>query len=92
VAYDARGVPQKEYNRLRRVLNDAQVLGLRKLLDQSNFWKSESVGEQNPDAHAYEIAARIGQRSNEIELFDGSVPENMTTLVERLTKLLPDVE
>jgi hypothetical protein len=50
VAYDARGVPQKEYNRLRRVLNDAQVLGFRKLLDQSNFWKSESVGAQNPDA------------------------------------------
>ena len=75
--------------RLRRVLNDGQTLSLRKLLDQSNFWKAESVGEQNPDGYAYEIAAHLGQRSNEIEVFDGSVPEALQPLVERLSKLLP---
>ena len=42
VAYDAHGVNQKDYSRLRRVLNDAQVLGLRKLLDQI-VW--ETVGQ-----------------------------------------------
>lgn len=90
VAYDARGVPQKEYNRLRRALNDAQIISLRKLLDQTNFWKAESGGQQNPDAFAYEIAARLGTRSNEVHVFDGSVPENLKPLIERLTKLLPE--
>ena len=89
VAYDARGVPPKEYNRLRRALNDGQILSLRKLLDQTNFWKTESVGQQNPDAFAYEIAARIGQRANALEVFDGSVPEKLKPLLERLTPLLP---
>lgn len=89
VAYDARGVPQKEYTRLRRVLNDGQTLSLRKLLDRTNFWQAESGGDQNPDGYAYEIAARLGQRSNEIEVFDGSLPESLQPLVERLSKLLP---
>lgn len=90
VAFDARGVPQKEYNRLRRAFNDGQMLSLRKLLDQTNFWKAESAGQQNPDAFAYEIAARIGQRANEVEVFDGSVPDNLTPLLERLTPLLQE--
>jgi len=90
VAYDVRGVAQKDYNRLRRELNDAQVLSLRKLLDQSGFWRMESGGRQNPDAFAYEIAARLGQRSNMVEVMDGSVPEALAPLVERLNKLLPD--
>jgi hypothetical protein len=90
VAYDARGVPQKEYNRLRRALNDGQMLSLRKLLDATNFWRAESIGQQNPDAFAYELAARIGQRSNQIEVFDGSVPENLKPLIERLTPLLAE--
>lgn len=89
VAYDARGVPQKEYNRLPRVLNDGQVHALRRLLDHVNFWRAESVGEQNPDAFAYEIAARLGQNANQVQVFDGSVPENLTPLLERLTPLLP---
>lgn len=90
VAYDARGVPQKEYTRLRRVLNDGQVHSLRKLLDQTNFWMTASAGKQNPDAFAYEITARLNQRSNEIEVFDGSVPENIQPLLEFLNKLLPE--
>lgn len=88
-AYDVRGVPPKEYNRLRRVLNDGQMVLLRKLLDQTNFWKTESAGAQNPDAFAYEIAARLGQRANTIQVFQGSVPENLTPLLERLDALLP---
>ena len=92
VAYDARGVPQKEYTRLRRALNDGQVHSLRKLLDQTNFWMTAGGGKQNPDAYAYEIAARVGQRSNEIEVFDGSVPEKLQPLLERLVRLLPDIE
>jgi hypothetical protein len=89
VAYDARGVSQKEYNRLRRALNDGQVLALRKLLDQTNFWHAESVERQNPDAFVYEIAARLGQRANSIQVFEGSVPEKLEPLLERLTLLLP---
>ncbi len=89
VAYDARGVPQKDYNRLRRALNDGQMLSLRKLLDQTNFWRAETTGEQNPDAFAYEIVARLGQRANEIQVFDGSTPEPLKPLIERLTPLLP---
>lgn len=89
VAYNERGVPQKEYTRLRRAFNDGQMLSLRKLLDQINFWKTESAGQQNPDAFAYEIAARLGQRANEVQVFDGSVPENLKPLLERLVPLLP---
>jgi hypothetical protein len=89
VAFDARGVPQKEYNRLRRALNDGQVLALRKLLDQTNFWHTESAVRQNLDAFAYEIAARLGQRANSIQVFEGSVPEKLEPLLERLTPLLP---
>jgi hypothetical protein len=90
VAYDARGVPKKEYNRLRRALNDGQVGALRHMLDQTGFWKEEGGGEQNPDAFAYEIAARLGQRSNEVELYDGSVPERIKPLLDQLVKLLPE--
>jgi hypothetical protein len=90
VAYDVRGVPQKEYNRLRRALNDGQIAALRHSLDETGFWKEEGGGEQNPDAFAYEIAARLGQRSNEIQVFDGSVPERLRPLIEQLTRLLPD--
>lgn len=89
VAYDARGVSQKDYNRLPRGLNDGQVHSLRKLLDHVNFWHAETTGEQNPDAYAYEITARLGQRSNSIQVFDGSIPENLKPLLERLTPLLP---
>lgn len=89
VAYDARGVPQKEYTRLRRVMNDGQIISLRKLLDQTNFWKTEGGGKQNPDGFAYEIAAHLNQRSHELEIFDGSIPENLQPLLERLVKLLP---
>lgn len=90
ISYDVRGVPQKEYTRLRRALNDAQVLGLRKLLDQTGFWKAESSSGQSPDGVMYEIAGRLGQRHNSIEIFQGDVPERLQPLVERLTKLLPD--
>lgn len=90
IAYDTRGVPQKEYNRLRRAVNDGQMASLRKLLDQTGFWKETSRGEQNPDAFAYEIAARLGQRSNEIQVFEGSVDERLKPLVDQLTRLLPE--
>lgn len=90
IAYDVRGVPQKEYTRLRRAMNDGQVLSLRKLLDQANFWKVETTGQQNPDAFAYEIAARIGLRANQVTVFDGSIPESFKPILERLTKLLPE--
>ncbi len=89
VSYDERGVPQKDYNRLPRVLNDGQVLSLRKLLDQTNFWRAESSGEQNPDTFAYEIAARLGQRANSVQIFDGNIPDKLKPLLERLTPLLP---
>lgn len=90
VAYDARGVPQKEYTRLRRVMNDGQIVSLRKLLDQTNFWMTEGGGQQNPDAFAYEIAASLNHRSHELEVFDGSIPENIKPLIERLSKFLPE--
>ncbi|HZQ10679.1 MAG TPA: hypothetical protein VFD70_29145 [Anaerolineae bacterium] len=90
VAYDVRGVPQKEYNQLRRTLNDAQILALRKLLDQTGFWKAEVDETPSAQESSYEITARLGQRSNSIKLFEASVPERLAPLVERLTKLLPE--
>src|SRR5690348_11339012 len=73
VAYVVRGLNQRDYSHWRRVLKDAQVLGLRKLLDQTGFWKAESGSEENANAVRYEIAARLGQRVNSIELFEGNV-------------------
>jgi hypothetical protein len=77
--------------RATRKMNDAQITTLRKTLDRTNFFRAQaSPGKQSGDALAYEIVARLGSRSNTIELFSGTIPESLTPLVELLSKLLPE--
>ena len=80
-------------SRVRRKLTDAQIVRMRKLLDQANFWRMPpTTGKQSPDAFAYEIVARIGSKHNRVELFDGSIPDAMQPLVEQMNKLMPGEE
>ena len=71
-------------------MNDGQMASLRRLLDQTGFWKETGGGEQNPDTFAYEINARIGQRTNQVQVFDGSIDDRLKPLLDQLTKLLPE--
>lgn len=43
-------------------------------------------GRANPDAYAYEVAAKIGPNTYTVEVFDGSVPEQLAPLIEFLSK------
>ena len=80
-------------SRVRRKLTDAQIVRMRKLLDQVNFWRMPpTTGKQSPDAFAYEIVARISSKHNRVELFDGSIPDAMQPLVEQMNKLMPGEE
>jgi len=79
-------------SRAARKMNDAQISTLRKLLDRTNFFRAaSSQGKQGGDAMVYEISARLGVRSNTIELFSGVIPESLAPLVEQLSKLVPEV-
>jgi hypothetical protein len=76
--------------RATRRLLDVQIVRMRRALEQSGFVRMKSqAGNQPPDAFAYELAARVGNRSNRLEFFTGSVPNSLQSLVEMLTQLLP---
>jgi hypothetical protein len=78
-------------SRATRKMNDGQMSTLRKLLDRTNFFRaSSSQGKHSGDAMAYEIIARIGSRSNFIELFTGTIPESLNPLIEQLNKFVPE--
>ncbi|MCI0478871.1 MAG: hypothetical protein L0Y55_21725 [Anaerolineales bacterium] len=71
-------------------LNDAQIVELRRLLEQVGFSRLRLAGgQQPPDSYAYEIVAQVDGKSNSVEVFDGKIPEALTPLIQRLTKLLP---
>jgi hypothetical protein len=90
VSIDQANVPKDAHARLPRKFTDAQIKNLQHTLDKINFYRlPASQGKQNPDAYAYEIAARVGKKSNSIEVFAGSVPESIAPLVEQLSALLP---
>jgi hypothetical protein len=83
--------PSKEaYARAPRQLNNAQIFELRKLLDRAGFFRLPSAtGNQPPDAYAYEIVARLGNRSNFVEVFDGKIPDALKPLIDKLSAWLP---
>jgi len=70
-------------------LSDAQIAELRRLLDQVGFARLRlGGGQQPPDSYAYEIVAQIDGKANSIEVFDGKIPDALTPLIQRLSKLL----
>jgi hypothetical protein len=90
VSYGGPDESKQAYARASRKLNDAQIARLRKMLDQAGFFRLESTkGEQPPDSFAYEIAARLGKRSNFVQVFDGSIPDALTPLIQQLSALFP---
>lgn len=80
-------------SRAARKLTDAQVMRMRRMLDQANFWKMQSPpGAQSPDAYAYEIVARVGNKHNQMEVFDGGIPDVLMPLIEQMNRLMPSEE
>jgi hypothetical protein len=58
-------------------------------LEAANFPESPSTsGRQSPDAYAYEIAARIAGSTYSVEVFDGSIPEQLSPLIQLLTSYM----
>jgi hypothetical protein len=51
---------------------------------------AKSMGRQNPDSHAYEIAARVDRRVMRTEVFDGSIPPALAGLIRELNRYLPN--
>jgi len=73
-----------------RKMNDAQIARLRKMLEHVNFFRMASAqGSQPPDAFAYEIIARAGNRVNSVEVFDGGIPDVVQPLIQQLSALMP---
>ena len=67
-------------------LDDAELAKLYRALDAANFPElPASTGHQNPDAYAYEIAARIGRTNYAVESFDGSIPQQLAPLIHLLS-------
>jgi hypothetical protein len=88
IIYDSLGV-QKHGPERPRKLNDAQIIQLRRTLEQANFFRLQSgEGEQSGDVFAYEIVARLGSRTNDVEFFTGNIPEVLEGLIQRLTELM----
>jgi hypothetical protein len=86
------GIGKRTGTRATRKLTDAQLAELGRLLEQANIAELPAVvGRQNPDAFAYEIAARIGRRIKTVEVFEGSIPESLAPLIRQLRQLIsPD--
>jgi len=90
VSFGGPDVSKEVYARVPRKLNDAQIARLRKTLDHVNFFRMTSAqGDQPPDSFAYEIIARTGNRTNYVEVFDGSIPDALMALIQQLSALMP---
>jgi hypothetical protein len=71
-------------------LSKEQLSALKRTVAKSmNAATPKSLGQQNPDAYAYEIVARVGRHLVRAEVFDGSIPTPMQDLVRTLNKYLP---
>lgn len=78
------------YHRAQRSMADAYVVKLRKLLDQSGFYTAKPGESQpSPDGYAYEITSRIGSKHNHIEVYTGTMPGGIQSLVDYLMKWMP---
>ena len=90
VSFGGADLSKEVYARATRQLNNGQIFDLRKLLDRANFFRLPSAtGNQPPDSYAYEIVARLGSRSNFVEVFDGGIPDALKPLIDKLSALMP---
>lgn len=71
-------------------LNTRQLSVLkRNVVKSMSSATAKSIGQQNPDAFAYEIVARVGRRVVSVEVFDGSIPPALAGLIKDLSRYLP---
>jgi hypothetical protein len=90
VSFGGPDLGKEMYAHVPRKMNDAQIARLRKTLDHANFFRMSSAqGEPPPDARAYEIVARAGNRVNTVTVFDGAIPDVLTPLIQQLSALMP---
>ena len=90
VSFGGPDVAKEMYAHVPRKMNDAQIARLRKTLDHANFLRMQSAeGIPPPDAFAYEIVARAGNRVNSVAVFDGSIPDALIPLIQQLGALMP---
>lgn len=90
VSFGGADLSKEIYARAPRQLNNAQIFDLRNLLDRAGFFRLPSAaGNQPPDSYAYEIVARLGKRSNFVEVFDGGIPDALQPLIDKLSALMP---
>jgi len=72
-----------------RRLTDAELAELRGLLGQIGFSALPAAsGRHNPDAYAYEIVARPVRRAYAIEVFEGSIPPHVASLIRYLSQFI----
>jgi len=90
VSFGGPDVSKEAYAHVPRKMNDAQIARLRKTLEHVNFFRMTSApGDPPTDAFAYEIIARAGNRVNSVQVFDGSIPDALTPLIQQLSALMP---
>lgn len=72
-----------------RHITSAEVAELKETITQSGLFElPRSIGQPSPDGYAYELSARLGRRSNTIELFEGSLPPELRPLLTQLKTLM----
>ncbi len=90
VSFGGPDLGKEMYAHVPRKMNDAQIARLRKSLDHANFFRMSSAqGDPPPDAFAYEISARAGNRVNSVTVFDGAISDALKPLIDQLSALMP---
>ena len=93
VTHDGGDTAKSPLTRAARRMSDAQVMRLRRMLDQTNFFGMRPPQSQpDPDGFVIEISARLGGKNNHVEVNASGMPGALTALVEQLTLLLPSDE
>jgi hypothetical protein len=88
----ARRLSDEEFAELYRALDAAQDQGSG-ARGQGSEVETDSIpgqrftsGRKNPDGYAYEIVARTGTGTYAVEVFDGSIPEQLAPLIRILSR------
>ena len=72
-----------------RHITASEIADLKEALRRSGLFDlPHSIGQPSPDGYAYELSARLGRRSKTIELFEGAVPAEMSSLLAQLKTLM----
>ena len=89
VTYDGGDTAKTSLTRAARRMSDAQVVKLRRTLENNFFGLKLPKTKPDPDGYVIEIAARVGGKNNHVELNAAGMPGALNSLVEQLTVLLP---